>query len=301
MSSKIKIIFFGTSDAVPSIERNHTSILLNYKDENILIDCGEGTQRQFRKAKINPCKLTRVLITHWHGDHVLGIPGLLQTLAFSGYNQTLFIYGPRGTKRFIEEMFKTFIFSEKINLEIKEVTKGIFFETNDFYLESEEMSHGIPCNAYNFVRKEQIRIDKKKLLKTKIPSGPLIKELKNGKNISYNGKKFRAKNLTYVEPEQKISFVFDTNYNNRIIPFAENSDLLICESSFDSSLGEKAHEYKHLTSKQAAEIAKKAKTKKLILTHISQRYNQNKKLIFDEAKKIFKNTELAKDFDRFEL
>ena len=86
-----KITFLGTSDQIPSRSRNHTSILLTYEGENILIDCGEGTQRQFRKANLNPCKITKILISHWHGDHVLGLPGLLSTLALSGYNKTLHI------------------------------------------------------------------------------------------------------------------------------------------------------------------------------------------------------------------
>ena len=102
----IKLTFLGTSDSIPTEERNHTSILLTYEGENILIDCGEGTQRQIRKAKLNPCKITRILITHWHGDHVLGIPGLLQTLSMSGYNKTLYIYGPEGTKKFMKELLK---------------------------------------------------------------------------------------------------------------------------------------------------------------------------------------------------
>ena len=110
----IKVKFLGTSGAVPTAERNHTSMLLEYENENILIDCGEGTQRQFRKARINPCKITRILITHWHGDHVLGLPGLLQTLGFSEYNKTLYIYGPKGTKEFMQNLFKTFFFFEYI-------------------------------------------------------------------------------------------------------------------------------------------------------------------------------------------
>jgi len=95
MSEKITITFLGTSQAIPTARRNHTAILLQYKAENLLIDCGEGTQRQFRKARLNPCKITKLLITHWHGDHILGIPGLLQTLLLNQYNKTLEIYGPR--------------------------------------------------------------------------------------------------------------------------------------------------------------------------------------------------------------
>lgn len=294
-----EIIFLGTSDAIPSKERNHTSILLSYKNENILIDCGEGTQRQLRIAEINPCKITKLLITHWHGDHVLGIPGLLQTLSFSGYNKTLFIYGPKGTKEFMNQMMKTFAFQKNFEIKVEEVS-GKFFETEDFYLEAEKMSHAIPCNAYNFVKKGLLKIDKKKLEKTGI-SGPIVKKLKEGKDVIFNGKKFLAKDLTYKEDEKKISFVFDTSFNERIVPFVKNSDLLICESTFGEELEEKAEEYKHLSVKKTAEIAKKSNSKKLILTHISQRYSKNPKKILTSAKKIFKNSVLANDFDKFEI
>ena len=297
--SMIKLVFLGTSDAVPSTERNHTSILLNYKDENILVDCGEGTQRQFRKAELNPCKLTLILITHWHGDHILGIPGLLQTLSFSGYGKTLFIYGPRGTKEFMNQIFKTFIFQGKFKIQVEEV-ENKFFENEDFYIEAKKMSHGVPCNAYTFVEKTKIRIDKKKLQKTKI-NGPILQKLKSGKDIVYDGKKYLAKNLIYKEDGKKISFVFDTSFNKEIIPFVKNSDLLVCESTFGEELEEKAGEYKHLTSKQSAEIAKKSNSKKLVLTHISQRYNKTQANILKTAKKNFKNSVLAKDLDIFEI
>jgi len=295
----IKVKFLGTSGAVPTAERNHTSMLLEYENENILIDCGEGTQRQFRKARINPCKITRILITHWHGDHVLGLPGLLQTLGFSEYNKTLYIYGPKGTKEFMQNLFKTFFFQGKCPIEIKEV-EGKFFETEDFYIEAEQMTHGIPCNAYNFVKKNQIRINKTKLKKTPL-EGPIIGKLKQGKDVIYQGKKYLAKNLTYKEEGRKISFVLDTSFNSKIIPFVKDSNLLICESTFDEEMKEKAGDYKHLTASQTAEIAKKAKAKKLILTHISQRYNKNLKKIIEQAKKIFKDSTIAKDFEIIEI
>jgi len=295
----LKITFLGTSDAIPSAERNHTAILLNYKEENILVDCGEGTQRQFRKAKLNPNKITRILITHWHGDHVLGIPGILQTLSFSEYNKTLYIYGPKGTKEFMRNLLTTFVFHKNFRIEVEEVD-GKFFETDDFYLEAEKMSHGIPCNAYAFVKKGSLRIDKKKLEKIKI-QGPILKKLKEGKDIVYNGKKYLAKNLTYEEIGKKVSFVFDTSINERIVPFVKNSNLLVCESTFDAESEERASEFKHLTSRQSAEIAKKSNSKKLVLTHISQRYSKNPKKILDVAKKIFKNSILVKDLDEIEV
>src|SRR4030042_3949963 len=139
MTSKIKLYFLGTSAQIPSANRNHSSILLTYEGENILIDCGEGTQRQFRIAKLNPGKITRLLITHWHSDHVLGIPGLLSTLALSGYNKTLYIYGPKGTDEFMRDLFKVFNFQKEYKIVIAETSGGKFFETESFYLESEKM------------------------------------------------------------------------------------------------------------------------------------------------------------------
>jgi ribonuclease Z len=296
----INITFLGTSSAIPTLKRNTTSVLLTYKGENILIDCGEGTQRQFRKAKLNPCKITRMLITHCHGDHSLGIPGMLQTLSLSGYNKTLFIYGPKGIKKFMKNLLKTFIFKLNYKIEVKEV-KGKFFENQEFYFEAKEMYHVVPCNAYSFIKKGQIKINREKLKKTKLPSGPLLKKLKQGKNITYKGKKYLAKNLTSRENDIKISFVYDTLFNKKIPLFVKNSELLICDSSFHSDIENKAKENKHLTARQAGEIAKKSKSKKLVLTHISQRYDKNLKKILDDAKKVFKNTILVNDFDVVEV
>ena len=296
MTSEIKLTFLGTADQIPSADRNHTAILLSYEGENILVDCGEGTQRQFRKAHLNPCKVTRILITHGHGDHVLGLPGLLSTLSLSGYQKTLCIYGPRGTKEFIKEMLSVFGFKRKYEIKVEEVD-GKFFDNGDFSLEAEQMEHGIPCNAYSFIKKGQIRIDKVKLKKFKIPEGPHLQNLKQGKDISINGKKFKAKDLTFKDENKKISFVLDTKDNSKIVPFVKGSDILICESSFEKELKSQAIEHLHLTSDQVGEVAKKAGVKKLALTHLSQRYEKNPRLILNEAKKIFKNTIVVKDFD----
>ncbi|MFA6974223.1 MAG: ribonuclease Z [Parcubacteria group bacterium] len=296
----INLTFLGTSDAVPTITRNHTAILLTYEGENILFDCGEGTQRQFKKAKINPCKLTRILVSHWHADHILGIPGLLQTLSLSGYGKKLKIYGPRGTTDFMKKILGMFVFRGEQELEVEDVS-GKFLNEKDFSIEARAMTHGAPCNAYVFLKKGQIRIDKKKLQKLKIPSSPLLADLKKGKDITYNEKKYKAKELTFKEEDKKIAVVLDTSFNDSIIPFVKNADVLICEATFSSEMEEKAKEYKHLTSKQAAEIAKKANVKKLILTHISQRYEQDKEKILLEARKTFKKSFMANDFDVLEI
>jgi ribonuclease Z len=300
MTEKIKIIFLGTSDSIPSAKRNHPAFFITYLGENILVDCGEGTQRQFRKAELNPGKLTKILITHWHADHVLGLPGLLKTLALSGYNKTLRIYGPRGTKSLMRELLKLFAFKESFPIEIHEVS-GKFFEDKDFYLEAESMHHGTPCNAYSFVKKGKIKIDKQKLKKYGIKEGPHLKKLKKGKNITYNGKKYLAKNLTYMEDARKISFVLDTSINEKITKFVKNSDAFVCESSYIDELKDLAKRHNHLTAKQAAQIAKNAKVRKLFLVHISQRYEKNLEKILNEAKKIFRNSFAPQDLDSTEI
>tara|TARA_Y100000294_G_scaffold145657_1_gene140927 strand:- start:90 stop:695 length:606 start_codon:yes stop_codon:yes gene_type:complete len=200
----------------------------------------------------------------------------------------------------MKNLLKTFIFKLNYKIEIKEI-KGKFFENQEFYLETREMNHGVLCNAYSFIKKGQIKIDKGKLKKTKLPSGPLLKKLKQGKNIIYQGKKYLAKNLTSKEKDVKISFVYDTLFDKKISTFVKNSELLICGVPFHSDIEMKAKENKHLTARQAGEIAKKSKSKKLVLTHISQRYDKNLKEILDDAKKVFKNTILAKDFDVVEV
>ena len=296
MTSKIKITFLGTSAQIPTAKRNHTSMLLTYEGENILVDCGEGTQRQFRKARMNPCKVNQILITHRHGDHVFGLPGLISTFDVSGYNKTLYIYGPRGIKRFLQSFLGLNYVKRSFEIKIEEVS-GKFFETDDFYLEAEKMEHSVPTNAYCFVKKGQRRIDRTKLKKSKLPSGPLLKKLKEGKDIVYESKKYLAKSLTYIEGDKKVSFVLDTLYNKKIVAFVKDSDLLICDSSFGDDLKDKAKERLHLTAKQAGEIAKKSKSKKLILTHISQRYEKNLKGLLGEAKKVFKNSSVAEDLD----
>ncbi len=295
---KIKIVFLGTGNAIPTKERNHSAILLHYKNESILIDCGEGTQRQFRFADISPTKLTRVLITHWHGDHILGLSGLFQTLAMNNYQKTLYMYGPKGTKHdlsLLNELIKI-----KIPLSVHEVD-GKFLEMPEFMIEASAMNHTASTNAYAFVVKEKRRLDKNKLKKLKLPNSPLIGKLQRGENISINGKIIKASQVSYVEKGRKIAVILDTLYNKNAIQLAKNADILICESSFSNEEKAQAREYKHLTAEQAATIAKKAGVKHLVLTHISQRYEHNFKKIKDEASRIFKKITIAHDLQSFEI
>lgn len=303
MGNPINITFLGTSQAIPTAKRNHTAILLQYSGENILIDCGEGTQRQFRKAKINPCKITRFLITHWHGDHILGIPGLLQTLIMNGYSKKLHIYGPRGTGYYMRKIIELFVPYCKIPMEIHEVSEGKFCETKEFIIESMPMKHSmIPCNAYAFSEKSKNRLDRAKLKKLKVPNSPLLADLARGKDITLeNGKKIKAKDILYHEKGKKVSIVLDTKLIQDCYKIAKDSDLLITEAVYLKDEAELADLHEHLTAEQAGDIAKKSNSKALYLSHLSQRYDGNEKLILNEAKKKFKNSFIAEDLMSVEI
>ncbi len=297
MAEKIEICFLGTSDSVPTAKRNHPAFLLTYKGENLLVDCGEGTQRQLRKARLNPCKINKILITHWHADHVLGLPGLIKTLALSGYNKTLEVYGPKNTKKFLKRLLDLFAFRNEFKVKVKEVS-GKFYKGEDFYLEAEKMKHGTPCNAYNFILNDKIRIDKNKLKKHNVKPGKHLQELKEGKSIKYKGKKYKAKDLTFEEKGKKISFVMDTLNNKRIPGFVENADVFVCEGTFSSGEKAKAKEYKHMTAEQVAKAAKKANVGKTYLVHVSQRHSKNRKAVLEEAREVFKETNMPGDLDK---
>lgn len=296
----MEVILLGTSSMVPTEERNHSGALLRYKEENILIDCGEGTQRQIRKAKLSAMKITKILITHWHGDHILGLPGLFLTLGSQGYTKTLEIYGPRGTKDSIRKILELFVTREPIHYKVVEVESGVFFQNEDFTLSALALEHGTPCLAYILQEKDRRRIDMKKLKKIGVKEGPHLKALQKGEDILYQGKKVKAKDVTTLILGKKVSFVTDTITCENAISAAKGADLFFCESTYLEELKEQAQERKHMTALEAATIAKKARVKKLVLIHFSQRYT-DLSLFSKEAKKIFPQTSIGKDFLVFTL
>ncbi|MBI4155364.1 ribonuclease Z [Candidatus Woesearchaeota archaeon] len=302
----IKLTFLGTSSQIPTATRNHTSILLNYQsgksNENILIDCGENTQRQMRIARIPPTCLTKVFLTHWHGDHTLGLPGLIQNLNAHGFLGVLDFYGPKGIKKYFELMLKAFLLERKIQFRIHEIERdGVVFENLDFKVEAIFLNHTAPCLGYSFCELDRRKIDVKYLKKIGLKPGPILKNLQEGKNIKFNGKVVNVNKATYLVKGKKVSIILDTGFTKKIEKLVKSSDLLVIESTFSKDLKEKAVEYKHLTATDAGKIAKKCKVGRLVLTHISQRYEKDLEIVLKEAKKIFKNSSLAKDFMILEL
>jgi ribonuclease Z len=297
----IELIFLGTSSMVPTKERNHSSILLSFKGNNILIDCGEGTQRQLKLAGISANKINKILISHWHGDHVLGLPGLIQTLAANNYDKILEIYGPKGTKSKINYMFKAFEFDQsKIELKIIEITKGKIFENKDYLLETIPLEHGIKSLGFNFIEKDRRKIEMSKAKKLNLKEGLKLGKLQEGKIITLNGIKIKPDDVSYIVKGKKITFVSDTLICKNAFKLSQNADLLISEATYHSNLEAKGEEYFHMTAKQAASIANKSNVQELILTHISARYKDSKE-VEDDAKDVFENVRCAYDLMKVKI
>ncbi|PLW80878.1 ribonuclease Z [Candidatus Woesearchaeota archaeon] len=297
----MKIVFLGTTCMVPTKERNHYSIYAEYDGQGILFDCGEGTQRQMKITGIKPSKISKIFISHWHGDHVLGIPGLLQTMGANQYEGKLQIFGPKGTKEKIMNMFKVFIFDNKIELEVIDIEKdGIILNTKDYLVETYKLEHSVETYGYKFIEKDKINIDIVKTEKIGLKEGPVMGKLQRGEDIEFEGKKYKNSELTKIKKGKVLGIISDTRFTSNCYKIAENADLLISEASYGDDKENKAEEYFHLTSKQAGLIASNSNVKKLILTHFSQRYTTTSELE-EEARTVFDNTVCAYDFMKTNL
>jgi len=296
----VKLTFLGTGCMVPTADRNQSGYFLRYKSEGILFDCGEGMQRQFKIAKEKPSKVTKILISHWHGDHVLGIPGFLEALSWANYNGVLEVYGPKGTRKKVEQLKDVFKSHIDLSMEVKDIKEGKFFENDDFYIEAYSLKHSVECLGYRFVEKSKLKFNMSKLKKLGLSEGKELGELQKGNKITFEGKTIKPEDVTFEVKGKVVSYIADTTVCNNTYNVAKDANILICESTYEDELEDKAEQYKHLTCTQAAEIAKESNVDKLYLTHFSQRFKDVRPLEKD-AKKIFKNTICSKDFMVVEL
>jgi len=305
----IEITFLGTGSMVPTKERNVVGMFLSYKNKGLLMDCGEGTQRQMNIAGINRNKVNYVFLSHWHGDHVSGVIGLIQTLGNQQIQNeekpVLHIYGPKETEERMEHMLKTCIFENKVILEIHEIIPKrnemlTILDTEDFYIQTALLEHGIPCLGYTFIEKDTRRMNMNKLKEYNLTHGPVIGQLQNGETITHNNQAITPEMVSELKKGLKITFILDTGLCENAIALAQDSDLLVCEATYSSELGEKAENYKHMTARDAALLANNANVKRLIITHISQRYKTSGEVL-DDAKSVYENVEVAHDFMKVKM
>lgn len=294
----IEIYFLGTSSTFPTKNRNHSGILLRINGKNILLDAGEGVQRQLRKIDISPTILDYILITHWHGDHMLGLPGIIFSLINSEYKKDLNIILPEENIEDLKKLFEVLKIETDFNINIIGAKEGLIVKDNDINIFGKKLKHSITCYGYSIKLDDKINIDKEKIKEYNLSIDD-IKKIKEGKEIDYNGKILSYKDVGYLKKGIKISYITDTLYFDDIIDFVRDSDILISESTyfFQPDL---AKEHYHMDFLEVRDIFKRSNSKFLFLTHFSQRYDKEMNLIRkdimdkEENKRIY----IMEDFDK---
>ncbi len=297
----LKITFLGTAGTVPSIERNPSSILVQREGVRILFDCGEGTQRQMMKTKTG-FRISSVFITHLHTDHFIGSFGLLETMSLNGREEPITFYAPNAN--FLRNLFKMFGY-EHLGFPVRviELKDGDVVDFGEFRVVAFETDHIVKSLGYALIEKDRRgKFDRKKAEELGIPPGPLYAKLASGESIVWNGEVITPDMvLGEARRGRKIVYTGDTRPCERTIRIAKNADVLIHDASFTSDLQEWAEETKHSTAKEAAEIARLAGVRQLILTHISARYSKDSKPLLDDTRATFKNVIVAEDFMSLEV
>ncbi len=279
-----EVTMLGTASAVPTIQRSLPAIAVRRDGDVFLLDCGEGCQRQMMRFSVSYMKVKAIFITHLHLDHFLGAFGLIETMGLNGRKEKLTIYGPKGSGA---------VFGRKDFLEVVEIDEKFSLDMGEFAVSSFATAHSRDSLGFVFEEKERRRFydEKAKSLGLK---GPMFTQIMQKGELSVGGKKIRLKDVTYPQPGKKLAYSGDTAPSAAVARAAKGADLLIHEATFGEDRLEEAREAKHSTASQAAQTAKKAGAKKLLLTHMSGRYLDTRPLL-EEAKKKFENVLVAKD------
>ncbi|UQS82762.1 ribonuclease Z [Bombilactobacillus folatiphilus] len=305
----MELEFLGTGAGVPSKGRNLSSLalkLLNERNEIWLFDVGEGTQQQILSTNIRPRKITKIFITHLHGDHLFGLPGLLSSRSFQGGDTPLDLYGPPGIKQYVQTSIALSDSHLGYQIRYHELKDGgIVFEDKTFKISCQQVDHRILCYGYRIEEKPhpgELLMDL--LADYHLPNGPILGQLKRGEQVKLaDGRVLNG--FDFLGPSQSgriVTIIGDTRYTDASVQLARNADVLVHESTLAGSEKKMAHRHYHSTSAQAAQIAKKAHVQKLLLNHISARYVGHKFYeLLNDARKIFPNTYVVKDFDQFEI
>jgi len=287
----MKLVFLGTSGAQPTQERSLSCICLVTDNEILMFDAGEGAQISYLKSGLGWNKKMKIFVTHLHGDHCIGILGLLQTMTMQNRTEPIEIYGPNGIEDFITNNIKVLNFGLSFPVKISLVQEGEIVNEKKYSVQSCEAQHGIPAFSYVFQEKEKPgEFFPEKAKELGIPEGNLWHELQNGNEIKIDDKIFSPEQVTGQKRKgKKIGISGDTRPTKKLENFFQNCDYLSFDSTFSYELKEKAVATNHSTAKEAAELAKNANVSNLILTHFSARY-KDEKLLLNETKEIHAST-----------
>jgi len=304
----VNFVFLGTGAGMPAKARNVSSIALQLLEERKsvwLFDCGEATQHQILHTSVKPGKIEKIFITHLHGDHIFGLPGLLSSRSFQDGKNMLTLYGPKGIEEYVMTSLKISGTHLKYELEIVEVEEGIVFEDAGFVVEARKLEHGIECFGYRIMEKDRPgELQVEALMNLGIKPGPLFKRIKNGETVQLeNGTVINGADFVGEPKKGKvITILGDTRTCENSYKLAENCDYLVHEATFAGNSEELAYEYFHSTTTQAAKTALAANAQNLILTHISSRYMaEDVEELLQEAVEIFPNTVIAEDLIKIEI
>ena len=292
----MKLVFLGTSGAMPTTDRGLTCICLVKDNEILMFDAGEGAQISYLKSGLPWNKKMKIFVTHLHGDHCIGILGLLQTMNLQNRTESVEIFGPDGIDEFIAANIKILNFGLSFPVLISRVNEGLIVDEKDYSVFANDANHGIPAFSFRFDEKDRPgKFFPENAKALEIPEGELWRELQMGNSIEIDGKEIFSSQVTGKRrPGRKIGVSGDTRPTDELVEFFRNCDYLSFDSTFADELKEKAVEANHSTAKEAAELAEKANVSTLILTHFSARYN-DESVLLEEAKKIHDNTIAAKD------
>lgn len=307
----MQLEFLGTGAGQPAKFRNVTSIALKLLDERNavwLFDVGEGTQHQILRTNIRPRKVEKIFITHLHGDHIFGLPGFLSSRSFQGSDATepLTIYGPKGIEKFVKTSLAVSESHLTYPLEFVEITKpGAIFEDSTFKVVTDLLDHNVNSYGYRVIEKDHPReLLVKKLQDDHIPAGPLYGQLKAGKTVTLPDGRI-VDGINYLGEAKKgriVTILGDTRKNNNAVRLAQDTDVLVHESTYGKGEGRMARNHYHSTSLQAADVAIQAHADKLLLTHISARYAG--KLAYElekQAREVFERAHVVSDFEEIDI
>ncbi len=296
---RVRITFLGTAGSAPTVERNPISVLLEYQGRDFLFDVGEGTQRQFMKFKRSMLKVQHVFISHIHGDHVFGLPGILHTMALLDRSTPLHVWVPEDQVHRLEEFVRAIPTRFPYDVFFHGVSPGqVIIEEAQYHVHTYALDHTIPTLAYVWEEKPRKKADKKKLKALGLYNNPLVRKLKEGVAVQWRGKIIQPEDVVYEVPGIKVVYAVDTRpvLNER----ARAADLLIHDGTFGPAEQELAVDKKHSTVVEAAELAKALGVKHLALVHISARYKETTTLL-EEARRIFPHTIIPSDGDVVEI
>lgn len=296
----MEIIFLGTTAAIPSAERGHSAIALRYEDEVILWDCGEAAQRQLIRSKTSYMRIEKIFVTHFHGDHFLGLPGLIQTMSFYERKEPLTIYGPRGIGELVDTILRLGVYDLGFEVKAQEIKNGFEIKDKKYKITCLGVRHSTPTYGLVFeeVKGREFLLEKAK--KLGIPAGPLYSKLQRGESVVFGGRVIAPEEVLGEQKKGiKVVYSSDTRPCEAIVKSCREA-ALIHDSTFDDELKENAEETRHSTCVEAAEVAKQGSASQLFLTHISPRYKTSEVLL-TQAQKVFKKTVVARDMLRVEL